>query len=98
VIIIPRQKKHIRRATPEELNWVANKLMNMLGTRDVIFSIEKILSYKVLLHVKSRSELFSIYLRFNGRFENQKVLYTEDFIKPIVLESDELEAELTTNV
>lgn len=97
MIIIPRPKKHIRRATPEELNWVANKLMYMLGTRDVIFSIEKILSFKVLLHVKSRNELFSIYLRFSGRFENQKMIYKQDFIEPIVLESDEIEVELTTN-
>ncbi|AYP68457.1 hypothetical protein EalM137_00007 [Exiguobacterium phage vB_EalM-137] len=72
--------------------------MNMLGTRDVIFSIEKILSYKVHLHVKSRGELFSIFLKFSGRFENQKVIYKEDFIEPIVLESDELEVELTANV
>lgn len=63
-----RYKKPIRRANPKELDWIYKRLSDALETRSIIFSVEKILSDRVLLHVRHGDELFSVYLKFNGRF------------------------------
>ena len=62
-----KYEKPIRRATPKELEWVNQRLVDFCGCK-VIFSIEKIYSNRVLLHVKNETDLFSIQLKFNGRF------------------------------
>lgn len=72
-----RYKKPVRRANKEELHWIYKRLSDALETRNVIFSVEKILSDRVLLHVRHEDELFSVYLKFNGRFVKAKDLSKE---------------------
>lgn len=70
-----RYKKPIRRATDKELAWIHERLTRGLETTDVIFSVEKILKERVLLHVRSGDELFAVYLNHRtGRFSMPKEL------------------------
>lgn len=65
----------LRRASDEELAWIYERLARGLETNDVIFSVEKILKERVLLHVRSDNELFTVYLNFRtGRFSMPKEL------------------------
>ncbi|EPE61268.1 hypothetical protein L479_02337 [Exiguobacterium sp. S17] len=51
------------------MTWMFERLSSGLETRNIIFSVEKILKECVLLHVRSDSELFAVYLNFRtGRF------------------------------
>ncbi len=64
-----KYSKPIRRASEEELAWIYGRLSRALERQDVIFSIEKILTGRVLLHVQCDNELCSVYLSFKtGRF------------------------------
>lgn len=72
--------KPIRRANNDELNWIYQRLSDALETRNVIFSIEKIFNDRVLLHVKNGDELFSVYLKFNGRFVNPSELSISEYV------------------
>ena len=64
-----RYEKPIRRATDEELAWIRDRLVKRFETRDFIFSIEKTLKWRILLHVKCKGEVIGIYLNFTtGRF------------------------------
>ena len=70
-----RYKWPVRRANEQELAWIHERLTRGLETQDVIFSVEKILKERVLLHVRSEGELFSVYLNFRtGRFSMPKEL------------------------
>lgn len=73
-------KKPIRRANPKELNWIYKRLSDALETRNIVFSVEKILSDRVLLHVRHEDELFSVYLKFNGRFVKPSELSIDDYV------------------
>lgn len=53
--------------------------MDSLETRNFTFSIEKILLRKVFLHVKSEDDLYSVFLRFDGRFENPIKISSKEF-------------------
>ncbi|WP_214684646.1 hypothetical protein [Exiguobacterium sp. s155] len=64
-----RQKKYMRRASKEELTWIYKRLSTSLERNDVIFSVEKILKGRVLLHVSCDGDLCSVYFNFmTGRF------------------------------
>lgn len=89
-----RSKSQLRRASDKELEWIFFKLTNALMTRNLVFSIEKILEWKVLLHVKCDGELFSVYLRFDGKFEKPATLDFESFIFQT---SNEIESSPTVN-
>lgn len=70
-----RYKKLVKRPTDQELAWIHHRLTSGLETMDVIFSIEKFLKHRILLHVRSGDELFSVYLNFRtGRFSMPKEL------------------------
>ncbi|KGI85395.1 hypothetical protein JY98_03850 [Exiguobacterium mexicanum] len=59
----------IRRATEKELAWVHERLASGLETNDFMFSIEKTLKWRILLHVKCEGEVVGVYLNFmTGRF------------------------------
>ena len=59
----------IRRATEKELAWVRERLASGLETNDFMFSIEKTLKWRILLHVKCEGEVVGVYLNFvTGRF------------------------------
>ncbi|WP_214788570.1 hypothetical protein [Exiguobacterium sp. s21] len=64
-----RYKKPMRRATEKELAWVRDLLASGLETNDFMFSIEKMLKWRILLHVKCEGEVVGVYLNFvTGRF------------------------------
>lgn len=64
-----RYKKPMRRATEKELAWVRDRLASGLETNDFMFSIEKMLKWRILLHVKCEGEVVGVYLNFvTGRF------------------------------
>ena len=64
-----RHTKPVRRATDKELAWVCERLANGLETNDFMFSIEKMLKWRILLHVKCEGEVVGVYLNFvTGRF------------------------------
>lgn len=70
-----KYSKPVRRANDQELAWIYERLSTAIETRDVIFSVEKILKERVLLHVRSDGELFAVYLNFRtGRFSMPKKL------------------------
>lgn len=89
-----RSKSQLRRASDKELEWIFFKLTNALMTRNLVFSIEKIFKWKVLLYVKCDGELFSVYLRFDGKFEQPATLDFESFIFQT---SNEIESSPTVN-
>ena len=69
VIHVVKYKKPVRQASEEELNWIYTRLSTSLERRDVIFSVEKILKGRVLLHVSCDGDLCSVYFNFmTGRF------------------------------
>lgn len=80
VMKLASYKKPIRRANPKELNWIYKRLSDALETRNIVFSVEKILSDRVLLHVRHENELFSVYLKFNGRFVKPSELSIDDYV------------------
>lgn len=64
-----RYSKPFRQASEEELNWIYTRLSTSFERRDVIFSVEKILKGRVLLHVSCDGDLCSVYFNFmTGRF------------------------------
>lgn len=70
--------KPVRRANEQELNWIYERLSRGLETRDIIFSVEKILKERVLLRVRSEGEIYSVYLNFRTeRFSMPKKLEKE---------------------
>ena len=70
-----RYRWPVRRANEQELTWIHERLTRGLETTDVIFSVEKILTERVLLHVRSGDELFAVYLNHRtGRFSMPKEL------------------------
>lgn len=61
--------KPVRRASVEELLWIQGRLVSALETKDVIFSVQKLLKERVLLHVSHEGNRYAVYLNFRtGRF------------------------------
>lgn len=59
--------KKLRKPSNQELEWIYERLFLACKSK-VIFSVEKILPTRVLLHVKSENVIFSVYLSFDGNF------------------------------
>ena len=67
--------KQVRRASVEELLWIQGRLMSALETKGVIFSVQKLLKERVLLHVLHDGSRYAVYLNFRtGRFSTPKEL------------------------
>ena len=67
--------KPVRRASVEELLWIQGRLMSALETKDIIFSVQKLLKERVLLHVLHERNMYAVYLNFRtGRFSTPKEL------------------------
>lgn len=69
-----RYKKKLRKPSNQELHWIHQNLL-LACKSDVIFSVEKILPTRVLLHVKSENIIFSVYLNFSGNFHKPKKIF-----------------------
>jgi len=66
-----KYNKKSRMPSNQELQWIYERLV-LACKSNVIFSVEKILPTRALLHVKSENIIFSVYLDFNGNFQKPK--------------------------
>ncbi len=62
------------KASDEMLTWIHRELVRNTFDPTLVFSIEKILMYKVLLHIRANGEFYAQWMHHGGRLSRKKTL------------------------
>ena len=69
------------RASEETLSWGHRELVRNTFDPTLIFSVEKILQYKILLHIRANDELYAQWMHHGGKLGKRKSLQENDIDK-----------------